>query len=265
MNHQEPQDEHSPQGKIKIYGIHAIAEAIAEGVSFNRVYIQKDSYNERIADLIKELKKHLIPFQLVPREKLSRMTSKPHQGVVALTSPVSYQSIEQVLPMIYEHGNLPLLALLDGVTDIRNFGAIARSAECFGIDALITPSRGTAMINEEAIKSSAGALHRIQVCREMNMQDSIGFLKNSGIQLIACSEKATKNVREADFSAPCCIVMGSEGEGIHPSLLDQCDTHVRIPMQGNIQSLNVSVAAGIIFYEASMARLSNYVSPYDSI
>ncbi len=240
--------------KQKIYGIHPVKEALDEGTPINKVYIQKDIHNERIGEIIELLKKYKVPFQFVPREKLNRLTSKVHQGIIALTSPVDFESIEQVLPGIFETGETPLIAILDGITDVRNFGAIARSAECFGVQALVVPSSGSAMLNADALKTSAGALGKIHLCREMNFNNSIKMIKDSGLQLIACTEKATKTISEINFSVPTAIVMGAEGEGIFPALLAMCDDQVKIPMQGKIQSLNVSVAAGIIFYEARRAK-----------
>ena len=236
--------------KQKIYGIHPLNEALASGVPINKVYIQKDIHNERIAELISKLKLYKVPFQFVPREKLNRLTSKAHQGVIALTSPVEFESIDQVLPGLFESGETPMIAIMDGITDVRNFGAIARSAECFGIQALVFPSSGSAMLNADALKSSAGALNKIHLCREINFNQSLKLIKDSGLQLIACTEKAKKSVSEANFSVPTAIVLGAEDEGIHPALLELCDEQVKIPMTGAIQSLNVSVAAGIIFYEA---------------
>ena len=236
--------------KQKIYGIHPVREAVDEGIPINKVYIQKDIHNDRISELIDKLKKFQVPFQFVPREKLNRMTSKPHQGVIAMTSPVEFETIENVLPGIFESGETPLIAILDSITDVRNFGAIARSAECFGIHALVFPGSGSAMLNADALKSSAGALNKIHLCREINFMKSMLAIKASGLRLIACTEKAEKEISQVDYSFPSAIVMGAEDEGIHPSLLEICDEKVKIPMQGDIQSLNVSVAAGIIFYEA---------------
>ena len=159
-----------------------------------------------------------------------------------------------MLPQIFEDGEMPLIALLDGITDVRNFGAVARSAECFGVHAIVAPAQGSAMVNAEAVKASAGALHKMQVCREINFMRSIEYIKSSGLQLVACTEKADMPISEVDFNLPTAIVMGSEGVGIGPELLAQCDIKAKIPMTGDIQSLNVSVAAGIIFYEAMKSR-----------
>lgn len=237
-----------------IYGIQPIMEALSIGRSMNKVFIQKDIHNERIREIISILKQREIPFHFVPKEKLNRLTSKNHQGVVALGSAIDFLSIENILPEIFETGELPLIAILDGVTDVRNIGAIARSAECFGVQALVVPAHGSAMINADAVKSSAGALQRIPVCRELNFQRGLNYIKDSGLQFVACTEKAKQNIDEIDFSSPTAIVMGAEGEGINDALLQQCDARARIPMVGEISSLNVSVAAGIVFYTAMRNR-----------
>jgi len=229
-------------------------EAIAEGVSFAKVFIQKDIHNDAIKEIIQKLKQHEVPFQFVPKEKLNRLTSKNHQGIIAISSQVEFATIEHVLPQIFESGETPFIALLDNVTDVRNFGAIARSAECFGVQALVIPAQGSAMLNADALQASAGALHKVTVCREINFMNSIQSIKNSGLQLVACTEKATKEISDIDFSIPTAIVMGSEGFGINKELLDMCDDQAKIQMVGEIQSLNVSVAAGIIFYEAMKKR-----------
>lgn len=237
-----------------MYGIQPVMEALAIGRSLNKVFIQKDIHNDRIGEIISILKQREIPFHFVPKEKLNRLTPKNHQGVVAMGSAIDFLSIENILPQIFETGELPLIAILDGVTDVRNVGAIARSAECFGVQALVVPAHGSAMINADAVKSSAGALHRIPVCRELNFQRSLNYIKDSGLQFIACTEKASKDIAELDFSAPSAIVLGAEGEGINEALLQQCNLRGRIPMVGEISSLNVSVAAGIVFYNAMLSR-----------
>ncbi len=243
------------QSKEKIYGIHSVQEAINSGTSLAKVFIQKDIHNDGIRDIITELKKFDIPFQFVPKEKLNRLTSKAHQGIIAISSAVDFASIDDVLPQIFENGETPFIALLDKITDVRNFGAIARSAECFGIHALVIPAVGSAMLNADALQASAGALHKVTVCREINFMRSIENIKNSGLQLVAITEKATKEISEINFSLPTAIIMGSEGSGIDPELLKICDDSAKIKMTGEIQSLNVSVAAGIVFYEKSKMRM----------
>jgi len=237
------------QPKEKIYGINPVIEAICDGVPINKVYIQKDIHNERVASIIKTLKQYEIPFQFVPKEKLNRLTTKVHQGIVAISSPVEFASIENILPQIFESGETPFIAILDEITDVRNFGAIARSAECFGVQALVVPAQGSAMLNAEAVKASAGALHKVTICREIHFLNSINAIINSGLQLVACTEKATALISEIDLTVPTAVLLGSEGFGIDERLLELCNHRAKIPMTGGISSLNVSVAAGIIFYE----------------
>ena len=240
--------------KETIYGIHAVMEALTSGTPMNKVFIQKDIHSDRIKEIIALLKQYEIPFMFVPKEKLNRLTNAAHQGVIAMRSEVDFMSIDTLLPQLFEAGENPLIALMDGVTDVRNFGAIARSAECFGVHGLVAPAQGSALVNAEALKASAGALHRIHVCREINFARSVQNIKNSGLQLVACTEKAQLSIDQVDFSLPTAIVLGSEGEGIRPELLEMCDVMAKIPMYGQIQSLNVSVASGIIFYEAMKSR-----------
>jgi 23S rRNA (guanosine2251-2'-O)-methyltransferase len=240
-----------------IYGIQPLMEALSIGRSMNKVFIQKDVHNDRIKEIISILKEREIPFHFVPKEKLNRLTAKNHQGVVGMGSAIDFLSIENILPQIFESGELPLIAILDGVTDVRNIGAIARSAECFGVQALVVPAHGSAMINAEALKSSSGALQRIPVCRELNFKKALDIIKDSGLQLVSCTEKSDADIELFDFSPPTAIVLGAEGEGINEALLHISDARVRIPMSGTISSLNVSVAAGIVFYTAMRSRRSS--------
>jgi 23S rRNA (guanosine2251-2'-O)-methyltransferase len=198
---------------------------------------------------------HNVPFQAVPTEKLNRVTRKNHQGVISYISPISYHSIEDVLPSLYEAGKTPLLLILDRVTDVRNFGAIARTAECAGVDAIIIPSRGGALISADAVKTSTGALHKIPVCREDNLKTTIEFLTNSGVQIVGCTEKTDDLLYSVDLTLPTAIIMGSEENGISPEYLKRCDARAKIPMAGTIGSLNVSVSAGILLYEVIRQRL----------
>ncbi|MDZ4838785.1 MAG: 23S rRNA (guanosine(2251)-2'-O)-methyltransferase RlmB [Bacteroidota bacterium] len=239
----------------KIIGINALSEALKAGQLIDKVFIMRDVPNPRIQELVAELKLRQVPVQVVPKEKMNRLSPKAHQGVIAFLSLIEYYDVQQLIPSLFEQGLNPLLIIMDGVTDVRNAGAIARSAECFGAHALIMPARGSADLNEDAVKSSAGALERIPVCRELHFSFSMDYLLQSGIQLIACSEKATDAPNVVDYTKPTGIVMGSEDTGIHPNLLSKCQHHIRIPMIGKVQSLNVSVAAGIVLYEACKGRL----------
>ena len=237
-----------------IYGLHPVTEAIKSGKEIDRVLFKKGLQGAFSAELLQLVRANDIPFQFVPQEKLDRITRKNHQGVIALVTEISYQTLENLVQMVFEDGKTPFFLILDGITDVRNFGAICRSAECAGVHGIIIPRQGSAQINEEAVRTSAGALLRIPICRERSLKNTANFLKESGVKLIAASEKAADNFFKGDYSAPLAIIMGSEETGISPELLRICDQIVKIPMQGDISSLNVSVAAGILIYEALRAR-----------
>jgi 23S rRNA (guanosine2251-2'-O)-methyltransferase len=239
---------------ITVFGIRPVIEAINSGKEVDKILLQNGLTGENFHELKKLIHQCNIPFQYVPTEKLDRLTSKNHQGVVAYLSLVTYQSVENLLPSIFENGKTPLILVLDRITDVRNFGAIARSAECAGVDAIIIPSKGSAQINGDSIKTSAGALHKIAVCRTDNLKQTIEFLKNSGLQLVACTEKAGKNYYEADFTLPTAIILGSEEDGVSEEYLKRSDIKVKIPLMGEIESLNVSVASGIVLFEAVKQR-----------
>jgi 23S rRNA (guanosine2251-2'-O)-methyltransferase len=238
-----------------IFGIRAVIEAINADKTIDKILLQKGLSNELFNQLRQALKGKDIPFQFVPPEKLKRITDKNHQGVVAYLAEVIYHDTEELLTRVFEKGKMPLVLILDRVTDVRNFGAIARSAECAGVDFIVIPSRGAAQINADAVKTSAGALHRIPVCREENLKNTIEFLKESGLQIVACHEKTETNVYDADFKKPTAIIMGSEENGISGEYIKRSDVQVKIPMWGNIASLNVSVATGIVLFEVVKQRL----------
>lgn len=237
-----------------IYGIRPIIEAIENGKEINKIFIQKDIHGELIGELKALIRARKLSFQIVPKEKLNRLTRKNHQGVVCSISPSHYHKIEMLLPQIYETGKTPLLLILDRITDVRNFGAIARSALCSGVDAIVIPTHQSAMINSDAIKTSAGALTKLPVCRERNLIDCVRYLQESGLQVFAASERASDPLYLADFTAPTAIVMGSEEKGILPAILKQVNAMIKIPLQGPIASLNVSVASGVILFEAIRQR-----------
>jgi 23S rRNA (guanosine2251-2'-O)-methyltransferase len=237
-----------------IYGIRPVLEAIAAGKEIEKVLLQNGLGGPLAGELKRGIREHGIVFQYVPAEKLNRVTGKNHQGVIAYVSSVEYQTVGNIVPMLFERGETPLLIILDRVTDVRNFGAIARSAECMGVHAIVIPSRGSAQINSDAVKTSAGALHHLAVCREHNLKDTIDYLKESGIRVIACTEKTERLIYDADFSSPCAILLGSEENGVSPEYLKRCDDQVRIPLSGKTESLNVSVAAGVAVYEAVRQR-----------
>lgn len=237
-----------------VFGIRPIIEAIKSGKEIEKVLMQPGLKGELFSELIKLIKQFNIPYQKVPVEKLNRITTKNHQGVIAFISPIEYNNIENLLPIIFEQGKIPLLLILDRVTDVRNFGAIARTAECAGVDAIIISDKGNAPVNADAIKTSAGALNIIPVCRTKNLKDTLQYLKNSGLTIFAATEKGNEFYYSNDFSTPCAIVMGSEEDGISGEYLKLCDKKIKIPIIGNISSLNVSVASGIIIYEALRQR-----------
>ncbi|SFL18131.1 23S rRNA (guanosine2251-2'-O)-methyltransferase [Porphyromonadaceae bacterium KH3CP3RA] len=237
-----------------IFGIRAVIEAVEAGKDIDKVLVKRELSGELFMELQEQLRRYEIPMQKVPVERIDRITRKNHQGVIAFTSAVTYQKLENIVPLLYEEGKTPFILVLDGLTDVRNFGAIARTCEVAGVDAIVIPARGSVSVNADAIKTSAGALHSIPVCRENSLKEAIGFLKNSGIKVVAATEKAASFYTESDLSVPVAIVMGSEDTGVAPEHLRICDELVRIPQSGTIQSLNVSVAAGVLIYEVVRQR-----------
>jgi len=237
-----------------VFGTRAVIEAIKTGKTIDKILIKKGLKNELVAELHQLMRENKITFQYVPLEKINRITRKNHQGVIAFISPVEFDNIETVLPGIFEKGETPLLLILDQVTDVRNFGAIVRSAECAGVQAIIIPEKGTARIGADAVKTSAGAIHHLPICKVNNLEETVRFLKHSGIFVVAATEKGDKLYTEGNFSVPLGIVMGSEDTGISPSLLKLADEELRIPIKGKIESLNVSVSAALMIYEAVRQR-----------
>ncbi len=241
-------------GSDLLIGTRPIIEALEAGKEIDKIMIQKGLRSPTFQELWPLLKDSDTPFQYVPVEKLNRITRKNHQGVVAFTSAVTFKSLDEIITRCYESGEDPLILMLDRITDVRNFGAICRTAECTGVHAVVIPTRGSAPVNFDALKTSAGALNHISVCREMNLKETITYLKNNGIKVVACSEKAESLAYEADLKGPVCLVMGSEDEGISPEYLKLCDLAVKLPMKGKIGSLNVSVATGALLYEVVRQR-----------
>ena len=237
-----------------IYGIRTVIEAVKSGQHLERVFIQKSLKGDLYKELMVELHQTSTPISKVPSERIDKFTKKNHQGVVALISPVQYHTLEHLVPQLYEQGKNPLILILDEITDIRNFGAIARTAECLGVDAIVIPSRGGAQINEDAVKTSAGAFNYLPVCREKNLLDASRYLKESGIRIVSCSEKTQKTLDQMDFTIPLAIIMGSEERGISSELLELSDEIAKVPMSGSIESLNVGVAAGMALYEVQRQR-----------
>lgn len=240
-----------------IFGIHAITEALDAGRELEKVLLKSTrGSSENFGELRTRLIQDKIPFQHVPVEKLNSITRKNHQGVIAYLSEIEYSDIEYVLVNAFEKGKDPLIVVLDQVSDVRNFGAIARTAECVGADAIVIPFKGGARITSEAVKTSAGALHTIPVCRKPDLRLLLNLLKSNGLQIVGATEKAEHSMYEADFTLPTAIVMGSEGTGISNELFEFIDRPVSIPQYGTIGSLNVSVATAVMLYEAVRQRIS---------
>ena len=237
-----------------IFGLHSIIEAIEAGRDIEKIYLKRDFGGELVKTLFAKIKTYGIPCRKVPVEKLNSFTEKNHQGAVAFVAEISYSNISDIIPTLYEAGKTPLIVALDGVTDIRNFGAISRTCECACVDAILLPSYCSATINADAVKTSAGALHYLPVCRTDNLCQAIKFLKDSGFTIIALSEKANIAYTNQDYSSPTVLVLGAEDRGISSEVLSLCDSKVKIPVLGKIESLNVSVAAGIVIYEAVKSR-----------
>ena len=239
-----------------IYGIRAVIEAIEAGKEIDRIYIKKDLSGELANELFELIRTHRIVNRRVPVERINKITRKNHQGVVAQLSAVTYYPLENLVPELFEAGVTPFIVMLDGVTDVRNFGAIARTCECAAVDAIVIPTHDSVSATADAVKTSAGALHQIPVSRVDNMVRAVKFLKSSGYKVIAVSEKADINYTMAEYTVPVALVLGAEDKGISPEVLRECDLFVSIPMFGKIGSLNVSVAAGVTIYEVVRQRLS---------
>ena len=240
-----------------IFGIRAVAEAIEAEKEIDKIFIKKDLNGSLATELLALAKENKVPVQRVPLERINRITRKNHQGVLAMLSAVTYHRLEHLVPMLYEEGMLPIIVVLDGITDVRNFGAIARTCECAGADAIVIPERGSVSVGGDAVKTSAGALLHLPVCRERSTAQAVKFLKDNGYMVVAASEKADINYTQPDYTKPVAIVMGAEDTGISPQVLRLCDTFVSIPQMGHIGSLNVSVAAGVMMYEVVRQRLQS--------
>ncbi|MES2627534.1 MAG: 23S rRNA (guanosine(2251)-2'-O)-methyltransferase RlmB [Bacteroidota bacterium] len=238
-----------------IFGTRPIIEALKLGKELDKVFLQQGAMGEQLMELRIMLRENGIPHQYVPQQKLDSITRLNHQGAIAYISPIPYQRIDQVVPALFDEGKVPLVMILDRVTDVRNFGAICRTAECAGVHAVVIPTAGAARINEDAVKTSAGALFNVAVCREENLKYTLAFLQASGLQVIACTEKSKEEIYTTDFNRPTAIIMGSEEDGISPALLKAADKLAGIPLAGATGSLNVSVAAGVILYEALRQRI----------
>lgn len=237
-----------------IFGIRAVMEALDAGKTVDKILIRRDLSSALAREMLMRLEGTATPIQRVPAEKLSQYTDRNHQGVIAFLSPIDFYRIETLIPQLYEEGKVPFVVVLDGVTDMRNFGAIARTCSCAGVDAIVVPARGGAAINGDAVKTSAGALHTLPVCKVEQMQKAITFLKESGLKIVAATEHTDKLYTDVDMTCPVAIIMGSEDLGIYEQNLKLADDRVKIPLSGSIESLNVSVAAGVMIYEAVRQR-----------
>ncbi|RIV26882.1 23S rRNA (guanosine(2251)-2'-O)-methyltransferase RlmB [Fibrisoma montanum] len=246
-----PRPQFKPAPEEMVFGIQSVIETLKSDQQIDKLYMEKGLSNPDIQNLAFQ---NRVTIQRVPIEKLDRMTRKNHQGVICLVSPIHYVKLSNVIADVHERGETPFLLLLDRITDVRNFGAIARTAECSGVQCIVIPGRGAAAINSDAMKTSSGALNHISVCREYDLADTIKYLQDSGIRVIACTEKTYRDLYATDMTGPLAVIMGSEEDGISPELLRMVDTHVRIPLLGEVGSLNVSVATGVVLYEAVRQR-----------
>jgi 23S rRNA (guanosine2251-2'-O)-methyltransferase len=235
-------------------GRKAVIEAMQTGKQLERIYLQSTVHGEVVDEIKKLAEKNLVPINKVPVEKLNNFNVSNHEGCVALIAKVQYQNLQDVISLVVDNGQAPLFLILDGITDIRNIGGIARSAYCFGVHAIIIPDKGVGALNEDAVLTSAGALEKMAVCRVSSLMKAVDELHLNGIKVFASEMKATKKIFDVDLGEPCAIVMGGEEKGIYPDLLKICDEQFQIPMTTDFDSLNVSVATGIILYEVMKQR-----------
>lgn len=238
-----------------IFGVRSVIEAIKAEREINKILIQKGMNKDLFSELKDALAGKDYQLQFVPIQKLDGLIDGNHQGVIAYVSPIEYGEIEPLIEAKLEKGEKPLVLVLDRITDVRNFGAIARTAECQGVDAILIPSKGSALVTADAIKTSAGALNRIPVCKTTNLKESLFYLQQCGMRIVACTEKSKIPLYEVNLRGPVCIILGSEEDGITSDLLNLSDIKARIPMRGEIASLNVGVSAGIILYEKTRQEL----------
>ncbi len=241
--------------EMLLFGIHPIKEALQAGKTIDKVLIQKNLQGESYQNLLSELRKKNVKIQYVPIEKLNKVTRKNHQGIIAYVAPISFSTLDEIINFSYSDGRTPLLLILDRITDVRNFGAIARTAECTGVHGIIIPEKGSSPINADALKTSAGALFNIKVCKEVNLSKSVDLLQSSGIKVVGATEKTEELIYNEDLKTPLALVMGSEEDGISRSLMQKCDALAKLPLKGETDSLNVSVACGAILFEAVRQRL----------
>ena len=240
-----------------VFGIRAVIEAIESGKQVDKVLMKKDLGGELARELLSVTREYNVPVQRVPVERINKVTRKNQQGVIAFMAAVDYYHVDDIVPALYDEGINPLVVVLDGVTDVRNFGAIARTCECAGVNCIVIPERNSVSVNADAVKTSAGALNYLPVCRERNLVKTVQYLRDSGFKVMGASEKTDLNYTKADFTGPVANVLGAEDTGISTDVLKLCDTLVAIPEFGQINSLNVSVAGGIMIYEVVRQRLND--------
>ena len=237
-----------------VFGTRPVLEAINSGKTLEKLFIQKNLKKEILEKIKSKLSNKKINISYVPKEKLNRITKKNHQGIICYISPISYQPIEEIIQRVFEKGKDPFVIILDRITDTRNFGAISRVADASGVDAIIIPEKESAIITSDSIKTSAGAINFIPICKVKSLRSTANFLKESGLKLVSCTEKGDKKFYDADLTSPCCIILGSEKDGISNSLMDISDERLNIPMKGNVESLNVSSSASVILFEVVRQR-----------
>lgn len=238
----------------QIFGIRAIIEAIQAGKEVDKVFLQKDAQGELMKDLMKVMKRNNVNFSYVPVEKLNRLTPNNHQGAVATIAPIAFQNLETLVEQVLESEKTPLFLILDQISDARNFGAIIRTAECTGVNGIIVQKAGSAPVNGDTVKTSAGAVFNVPICKVEHIKDAIFFLQGSGIKTVAATEKTDSNIYDLSLNEPLAIIMGSEDRGVNPSVLKIVDEKAKLPMFGTIGSLNVSVACGAFLYETVRQR-----------
>jgi 23S rRNA (guanosine2251-2'-O)-methyltransferase len=248
--------QHRPKKSSLVIGRNAVIEVLRTGQQLDRIYLETRATGEDISEIKRLAAQNGVPVNYVPAAKLNSFNVTNHDGCVAQIAKVQYQNLQDVISLVIENGEAPLLLILDGITDIRNIGGIARTALCCGVHAIIIPDKGVGALNEDAILTSAGALEQIAVCRVNSLMKAVDELHLNGIKVFASEMTAEKNVADCDYKAPCAIVMGSEEKGIYPALMKICDEKIKIPMARDFESLNVSVATGIILYEAMKQRMN---------
>lgn len=240
-----------------VYGIHAVVEAIEAGKDIDKILLSKTLSPDTVQEIMDRARGLRIPVQRVPVQKIDRITRRNHQGVLAMLAAVTYYRVEDMVPQLFDEGENPFIVVLDGVTDVRNFGAVARTCECAGVSAIVIPDRESVSVNADAVKTSAGALNYLPVCREHNLVNAVRFLRDSGFRIVGTSDKSDVPYTQVDFTGPVAIILGSEDKGISTEIMKMCDTQVMIPEFGHINSLNVSVAGGIMIYEVVRQRLND--------